>query len=222
MQFAFVPLAARASPWGLSPAYAASFVGFAIAGAPCWHLWTQCGVLGVAAASMFLTGMLAQLVASCLGARTLFISSAAPLSATCWSSRSPTSGRGADDNAVNRILVERFLAPLEADVTVVTDGLEAVEACSVKAFDVVLMDVQMPTLNGLEATRRIRASGGPNAATPVLALTADAFDDQRRACLEAGMNGHVSKPIDVRVLLTSITNAVLALRSAGAAPRLTS
>ena len=65
----------------------------------------------------------------------------------------------------------------------------------------------MPVMDGLEATRRLRASGGMNAGIPVLALTANVMDAQKKACFEAGMTGHIAKPIDARLLLTSVINA---------------
>jgi len=123
----------------------------------------------------------------------------------------------AEDNPANRMVVEHFLAPLGAAVTFVTNGREAVEACAVQPFDVILMDVQMPVLDGMEATRRIRAGDGPNAGTPILALTADALDSQREACARAGMNGHVAKPIDPRALLTSIMAAAAQIQRSAAA-----
>jgi signal transduction histidine kinase/CheY-like chemotaxis protein len=113
----------------------------------------------------------------------------------------------AEDNPANRMIIEHFLRPLDAEVTIVNDGGEAVAVCAQQPFDVVLMDVQMPVIDGMEATRRIRAGAGPNANAPILALTADAFEAQREACTRAGMTGHVTKPIDSRALLTSITAA---------------
>jgi CheY-like chemotaxis protein len=70
------------------------------------------------------------------------------------------------------------------------------------------MDMQMPVMDGLEATRGLRASGGPNADIPVLALTANVMDVHREACRQAGMTGHISKPIDARQLLASVISAV--------------
>ena len=89
---------------------------------------------------------------------------------------------------------------------VVGDGAEAVAAAQDRAYDVVLMDVQMPGLDGLEATRRIRA-GGPNARTPVVAVTASVFPEERQRCLEAGMNGHLSKPVRADELRRALARA---------------
>ena len=113
----------------------------------------------------------------------------------------------AEDNLSNQRIIDFFLRPIGAEVTIVGDGQQALEALSVSAFDLVLMDMQMPVMDGLEATRRLRASGGVNAGIPVLALTANVMDAQKKACFEAGMTGHIAKPIDARLLLTGVINA---------------
>jgi len=113
----------------------------------------------------------------------------------------------AEDNLSNQRIIDFFLRPIDAEVTIVCDGQQALEALSVSAFDLVLMDMQTPVIDGLEATRRLRASGGINAGIPVLALTANVMDAQKKACFEAGMTGHIAKPIDARLLLTEVINA---------------
>lgn len=103
----------------------------------------------------------------------------------------------ADDNQVNRILVSRLLEKQGHRVTSVVDGERAVDALQRRDFDLVLMDVQMPILDGFEATRRIRqneaAAGRPR--TPIIALTAHAMKGDKDRCLEAGMDDYLSKPI---------------------------
>ena len=105
----------------------------------------------------------------------------------------------ADDNAVNRMLVEELLgmAGLRADTA--SSGEEAVERVREQSYDLVLMDVHMPGMDGLTATRVIR--GLPHGADlPVLAMTASVLQDERQACLDAGMNAHLAKPIDTQQL----------------------
>jgi two-component system, sensor histidine kinase len=111
----------------------------------------------------------------------------------------------AEDNPANQRLVTLFLEIIDAEITMVGDGQAALQACDAMTFDVVLMDMQMPVMDGLEATRRLRAAAGPNQHTPIIALTANAMAAERGACFEAGMNGHVSKPIDPEQLIQTIS-----------------
>ena len=101
----------------------------------------------------------------------------------------------ADDNAVNRKLAERMLAKCGVEVTSVTNGLEALHAVAKDEYNLVLMDCQMPELDGYEATQRIRALDPPHCNVPVIALTANAMVGDRRKCLAAGMDDYLSKPL---------------------------
>jgi len=111
----------------------------------------------------------------------------------------PTRARGrvlaAEDNDVNRKLLERFLQKLGFACVAVTDGAAAVEALRGGAFDAVLMDCQMPVVDGFEATRRIRAGEVSGERIPILALTANAMKGDRERCLEAGMDDYLTKPL---------------------------
>jgi len=98
-----------------------------------------------------------------------------------------------EDNEINRYVARELLEKRGILVTEAVNGREAVDAVSRRGFDAVLMDVQMPEMNGLEATRIIREE---NKQIPIIATTAHAMAEQREECLEAGMNDHVSKPID--------------------------
>jgi len=104
----------------------------------------------------------------------------------------------AEDNPVNQRVASLILEKLGYAVQVANNGLEALEAVAETEFAAVLMDVQMPQMDGLEATRRIRASDSKalNPDVPIIALTAHAMDQARRRSLDAGMDDHVSKPID--------------------------
>ena len=108
----------------------------------------------------------------------------------------------AEDNVVNQKLARRLLEKLGAEVTVAENGEAAIAELTAAAFDVVLMDCQMPVLDGYEATRRIRAGAAGAAAStiPVIALTAHALSGDRDRCLAAGMNEYLTKPIDPHAL----------------------
>jgi CheY-like chemotaxis protein len=109
-----------------------------------------------------------------------------------------------EDNQVNQLLVTTILAKAGMRAEVAANGLEAVQAVHHRGFDVILMDMQMPEMDGLEATRRIRQIGATGRAVPIIAMTANAMQEDRRRCLEAGMNDFVSKPIDTGELLRKI------------------
>ena len=122
----------------------------------------------------------------------------------------------AEDNAVNQKLALRLLSKHGFDVAVVSTGQQALDALANDRFDLVLMDVQMPELDGLEATRRLRQrerdAGGH---IPVIAMTAHAMMGDRERCLAAGMDGYVTKPIQIETLLATIGDS---LPSTTAAP----
>ncbi len=106
----------------------------------------------------------------------------------------------AEDNELNSEVISEILALMGVESDVVPDGkkaLECVEACEPDYYDIVFMDVMMPVMGGHEATRAIRAKGGWCAQVPVVAMTANAFAEDERASKAAGMNAHISKPIDV-------------------------
>ncbi len=103
-----------------------------------------------------------------------------------------------EDNAVNREVARRFLERLGCTPVLVPDGKAALDACGLRDFDLILMDVQMPVMDGLEATRELRereASTGRR--TPIVALTASAMSGELSRCLSAGMDGLLTKPVEV-------------------------
>jgi two-component system sensor histidine kinase/response regulator len=108
----------------------------------------------------------------------------------------------AEDNPVNREVAEELLGAVGLQVLTATDGVEAVALACLHKPDLVLMDMQMPTLDGLAATRQIRERLGPS--MPIVAMTANAFGDDRQACLAAGMNDHVAKPVDPDILYQTL------------------
>jgi signal transduction histidine kinase/CheY-like chemotaxis protein len=112
----------------------------------------------------------------------------------------------ADDHEVNRRILQLLLEPHGCRLTLVENGAEALEAASGQRFDAILMDMQMPIMDGLEATRRIRA-GEVNGDTPVIALTANALDVHRAAWDAAGVHAFLTKPIDPGLLATTLAQA---------------
>lgn len=115
----------------------------------------------------------------------------------------------AEDNAVNRRLVMKLLQSAGHRVTEATNGNEVLEVCSKEAFDLILMDIEMPESNGFEATQRIRQGGSLNSSVPIYALTAHALEGDRERCLTAGMDGYISKPIEVEAVLKIVSQIAL-------------
>lgn len=113
----------------------------------------------------------------------------------------------AEDNLTNQKVIEYMLEPFDAEIEIVGNGRVALEAVSSSAYDMVLMDVQMPEMDGVTATRHIRKLDGPGADTPIIALTANAMTGDREAYLQAGMSDYVPKPLDQHVLLRTIARA---------------
>lgn len=109
-----------------------------------------------------------------------------------------------DDHSGNREVARLMLAPTGAEIVEACDGLEAVEMAKTQSFDLILMDVRMPRMDGLAATRAIRALGAPSSTVPILAVTADAMPEDAERCLSAGMNGHLAKPITHTALYAAI------------------
>lgn len=118
----------------------------------------------------------------------------------------PSAGQGlrvllAEDNPINALLARSLLEREGCTVDRAANGSEAVEAASVAGYDLILMDVRMPVMDGLEAAAALRARG---VSTPIVALTADTFADDRKACIAAGMDDFLSKPLDPAALRAAL------------------
>jgi CheY-like chemotaxis protein len=113
----------------------------------------------------------------------------------------------ADDNAINLRLITALLSAGGHAVTAVPDGAQAVEAARTQVFDVVLMDVQMPVMDGVEATARIRTLPPPACSVPIIAVTADAVQGAAEKYLSAGMDYYLSKPISAAALAAVLDTA---------------
>jgi signal transduction histidine kinase len=113
-----------------------------------------------------------------------------------------------DDIAMNRDVIGAFLRAAGNEVLLAESGQEAVRLAFEQTFDLILMDVRMPEMDGLEATRRIRALHGARGQVPILALTAYTFLDQMAQCRDAGMDGHIAKPVDYATLMREIADAI--------------
>jgi len=110
-----------------------------------------------------------------------------------------------DDNPINQIVIESLLKKDGHDVVLVSDGAQAVEAVQAGRFDLVLMDVQMPVMDGVAATRAIRRLASSVKDISIVALTASVMAEDVKSCYDGGMNGYLAKPIDREQLRRAVT-----------------
>ena len=118
----------------------------------------------------------------------------------------------AEDNVLNQKVIVRLVRSLGCAVEVAANGLEVLAACRTCRFDLVLMDIRMPEMDGLEAARRLRAELPAGQQPHIYALTAGIAPEDRQACFEAGMEGFVAKPVlreDLQALLAGLANSDL-------------
>ena len=106
----------------------------------------------------------------------------------------------AEDNVVNQRVAQKMFSKIGLDVDIVFDGEAAVAAANAQQYDLIVMDIEMPGLNGLEASRSILDGAGPNRSTPIIAMTASVLDEDRQRILDAGMQGVVGKPVRLKQL----------------------
>jgi CheY-like chemotaxis protein len=125
-----------------------------------------------------------------------------------------------DDNATNRIVAQALCEMFGCSSETAEDGLEALEAVQARPFDLILMDIKMPRMDGVQATRAIRALTGPERNLPIIALTANADPDDARAYLADGMAAVVEKPIKPERLRQAMHAALVDAEPVQSAPRL--
>ena len=124
----------------------------------------------------------------------------------------------AEDNELNAEIAGTILSDMGVQVEFAKDGKEAVsmvEKVPVDYYDAIFMDIQMPNMNGYEATRKIRARRDERSNIPIIAMTANAFDEDRKAAFAAGMNGHIAKPIEVKKMVDALGNVIKMKENAG-------
>ena len=123
-----------------------------------------------------------------------------------------------EDNDVNRRLISKLIGGLGFDVEVAADGRGGVAAAAAAAFDAILMDIQMPGMDGMEAVRLIRAQDGPNRQSPIIALTGNAFEEDRQAAMAAGFDDYLAKPIRPGALNDALARQLSPRKGAAPAP----
>ncbi len=124
----------------------------------------------------------------------------------------------AEDNILNQKVAQRVLEKRGHEVVLASTGLLALDAMTRQDFDVVVMDLQMPEMDGIEATRRLRKGSGSSSSIPVLGFTASALPEDREACMAAGMDGLVNKPVEPRLFVSEVERLGLKKRRRGATP----
>lgn len=115
----------------------------------------------------------------------------------------------AEDNPVNQMVAVKMLERLDCRVDVAHDGAEALALAETRGYDLIFMDIQMPRLDGIETTRRIRAGTGPCSRVPIVAMTANGLPGDRERCIGAGMSDYVTKPIAPESLREALGRANL-------------
>lgn len=112
----------------------------------------------------------------------------------------------AEDNQINQLVARKILKKLGCTCEIAVNGIECLKLLEEQTFDIVLMDCMMPLMDGLEATRKIRASNADYANIPIVAFTANDIEDELQKCLDAGMNDYMSKPVSIERLTQALND----------------
>jgi two-component system sensor histidine kinase/response regulator len=153
--------------------------------------------------------MLKRIDADC----TTRVSDATPAASESTNEGLPKKVLVAEDNVVSQQVAKRYLEAIGCTVVVVEDGAAAVDACTRQEFGLVLMDLQMPKMDGLQAAQEIRRQERPGRHVPILALTAKSASDELARCTAAGMNGLLTKPLDIARLRQTLDRFGLVRRT---------
>lgn len=114
-----------------------------------------------------------------------------------------------EDNPINRQVIAKMLEPTHIQLTMANDGIDALKVLKGNTFDLILMDCQMPNMDGYECTQTIRANEvNTKVHVPIIAITANAYEDDKQRCLNVGMDDFVSKPVNTQSLYSVITKAI--------------
>ena len=116
-----------------------------------------------------------------------------------------------EDNQINQFVLKTILEIEHINVTIAENGQEALDKLKENHFDIILMDLMMPIMDGFEATKAIRALESEKRNTPIIAISADVTNNIDNRCIEAGMNGYTSKPIDKKILFELITKQLVSI-----------
>lgn len=112
-----------------------------------------------------------------------------------------------EDDDISQFLLQKMMADLDYNATIVSNGLEALELLDKEHFDIILMDIEMPIISGFETTRRIRSGNNETLRTiPIIGISANPFENELEPFLERGMNDYISKPIHEKDLMEKIEN----------------
>ena len=110
----------------------------------------------------------------------------------------------AEDNSMNQFYARQLLSSWNIKTDIANNGIEVVEKARQQKYDIILMDLQMPVMDGIEALKNIRRSSSPNDSTPVICVSADAFEETRKMAMDNGMNDYLTKPINEEALFDII------------------